>query len=58
LTGFATGDGSFSVGIKKKSKVNTGFQVYLGFTLTQHSRDEQLMKSLIDYLNWGIIVIP
>jgi len=30
-----------------------GFQVQLEFKLYQHSRDEQLMKSLIKYLNCG-----
>jgi Iap family predicted aminopeptidase len=30
-----------------------GFQVQLEFKLSQHSRDEQLMKSLIKYLNCG-----
>lgn len=40
----------------KKSKLNLGFQVCLSFTLTQHFRDEQLMISLIKYLNCGNII--
>jgi hypothetical protein len=40
----------------KKSKLSLGFQVGLNFTLTQHFRDEQLMRSLIKYLNCGNII--
>ena len=32
-----------------------GFQVRLSFQLTQHSRDELLMRSLVEYLNCGNI---
>lgn len=35
--------------IKKSSSHRLGFQVELVFQLTQHSRDEQLMISLIEY---------
>jgi hypothetical protein len=30
-----------------------GFQVLLRFIITQHSRDEQLMRSLVEYLGCG-----
>ena len=30
-----------------------GFQVQLEFKLAQHSRDEQLMRSLVDYFDCG-----
>jgi len=30
-----------------------GFQVQLVFQLTQHSRDEQLMRSLVEYVGCG-----
>ena len=33
----------------------TGFRVMLGFTITQHNRDEQLMKSFMDYFGCGKI---
>lgn len=37
-----------------KSKTHTsGFQVKLVFQLTQHSRDEPLLRSLIQYFNCG-----
>ena len=42
--------GCFSVNIYKSSASKHGFQVSLKFTLTQHSRDELLLKSLVDYL--------
>lgn len=35
------------------SKTLTGYAVNLVFILTQHSRDEQLLKSLINYLDCG-----
>lgn len=43
LRGFAGGD----------AKTNTGFNVCLVFLITQHSRDEVLMRSLVEYLNCG-----
>jgi hypothetical protein len=47
--------GCFSVNIYKSSASKHGFQVSLKFTLTQHSRDELLLKSLVDYLGCGRI---
>ena len=38
-----------------KTTHSIGFQVRLEFVLTQHSRDEQLMKSLIKYYDCGNI---
>lgn len=53
LAGFSTGEGCFSVGLKKAPTHLSGFQVILIFQLTQHNRDEQLMTSFIDYLGCG-----
>ncbi len=53
LAGFASAEGCFLVGITKSSTQSTGHQVYLLFIITQHIRDELLMKSLIDYLGCG-----
>lgn len=50
LAGFTTGEGCFSIKITNSSSNHIGFQVLLVFTLTQHVRDEELMRSLIDYL--------
>ena len=52
LAGFAAGEGSFLCTIFK-SKTKLGEAVKLCFKLTQHSRDEQLMKSLVEYLGCG-----
>jgi len=35
--------------------MKTGYSVELAFVITQHSRDEQLMKSLIKYFGCGNI---
>ena len=37
-----------------KTNTNTS-QVYLRFQLTQHIRDEELIKSLIEYLGCGTV---
>lgn len=37
----------------RSSAYQTGFQVLLRFQLTQHSRDEALMRSLIGYFGYG-----
>ena len=55
LAGFTTGEGSFIVNIKASKTHSIGFQVFLVFELTQHMRDEQLMRSLIELLQCGNI---
>ena len=58
LTGFATGEGSFQVDIRKSKTSKSGYQVLLRFSIGQHRRDEQLLRSLIDYLNCGRVLLP
>jgi hypothetical protein len=53
LSGFVSAEGCFLIGIAKSNLYSTGYQVYLNFIITQHIRDELLMKSLIDYLGYG-----
>lgn len=53
LAGFTSGEGCFSIHIKKSLAHRLGFQVLLKFIITQHSRDEQLIRSLVTYLNCG-----
>ena len=36
---------------------NSRAQILLRFKLTQHLRDEQLMRSLVDYLDCGKIYV-
>lgn len=53
LAGFTSGEGSFNISIRKSKTHLSGYQVHLKFTLTQHRRDEQLLRSLVDYLDCG-----
>jgi LAGLIDADG endonuclease len=56
LAGFTTGEGCFFV---KITKANTKIEerVQLVFQLNQHIRDEELMRSLIQYLNCGGVTL-
>ena len=55
LAGFTAGEGCFFIEVSKSNTHIIGFQVKLLFVLTQHSRDEQLMISLIKYFACGRI---
>jgi hypothetical protein len=55
IAGFASGDGCFKVVVAKTPNNKVGFRVLLGFQITQHSRDEKLMTSLITYFGSGMI---
>nr|YP_010218646.1 LAGLIDADG endonuclease [Morchella brunnea]UBU98509.1 LAGLIDADG endonuclease [Morchella brunnea] len=39
--------------LRERGRYSIGFQVELTFSLTQHSRDTQLMKSLVEHLDCG-----
>jgi LAGLIDADG endonuclease len=52
VSGFASGDGSFQVEIRKIKNLDK-YQVLLKFSIGQHSRDKQLLKSLSNYLDCG-----
>ena len=58
LAGFTPGDGSFLVKLRKSSSYIQGFNVVLEFKLTQHIRDEELMKTITKYLGCGKIYPP
>jgi len=53
MAGFTSGEGSFMVDILKSKTTKLGEQVKLVYKLTQHNRDEQLMRSLIQYFGCG-----
>ena len=53
LIGFIEGEGCFYVGIFKNSTHSMGYQTKLKFQITQHSRDNLLIKSLVDSLDCG-----
>jgi hypothetical protein len=52
ISGFASGEGNFDVGIKKNKNI-IGYQVYLRFRISQHARDTKLMELIIKYLGAG-----
>ena len=43
----------FLIKIEKSSTHKIGYQVTLNFKIGQHSRDAELMKSLVNYFNCG-----
>ena len=53
LAGFTSAEGCFIVNLRKDSKYKTGFKVLLKFIITQHARDECLLKSLMEFLYCG-----
>lgn len=53
IAGFTSGEGSFYINIKKSPTVAIGYNVVLVFQLVQHSRDEFLIKSLIEFFKCG-----
>lgn len=54
LVGFVDGEGTFHIKIVK-NKNNTKNQVMLYFSVTQHSRDTDLMSHIKNYLNCGLL---
>ena len=57
LAGFTSGEGNFSIKILYSKTHKLGSAVQLRFKLTQHSKDEQLIKSLIEYFGAGNVYI-
>ena len=55
IAGFTSGEGCYKVIVAKTPNTKVGFRVLLGFQITQHTRDEKLMTSLITYFGCGII---
>jgi hypothetical protein len=53
--GFASGEGSFGIYIYK-SKTKLGEAVKIIFLISQHARDELLMRSLIEYFGCGNVI--
>jgi hypothetical protein len=52
ISGFTSGDGGFLVSIFK-SPTKIGEAVRLSFKITQHNRDEQLMRNLVEFFGVG-----
>ena len=55
IAGFTVAEGYFSVQVVKSKTHSIGFQVHLRFQLTQHYRDEQLVRGFSDYFHCGLI---
>lgn len=53
VAGFTSGDGCFKVSIRESKLHKAGGRVALIFVLTQHIRDELLLKSLVDFFECG-----
>lgn len=53
FAGFTSAEGCFKVKVQKNLTTKTGVQVLLYFQLTQHIRDELLLKSFATYFNCG-----
>lgn len=53
LVGFFEGEACFYVSIYKSPRSKTGFAVQLVFKVTQHNRDAELLKLILEYLSCG-----
>lgn len=57
MAGFITGEGCFFIKITK-GRNKAGVGVSLGFQISQHIRDEELLKSFVTYFKCGHYVKP
>ena len=55
LSGFTSAEGCFYVKLVKSQTHSIGWKVRLDFIIIQHTRDEQLMRIIIKYLDCGNI---
>ena len=53
IAGFTSGDGSFKVNIRVSKGYKVGARVNIIFVLTQHVREESLLKSLVNFFGCG-----
>ena len=53
VAGFTSGDGCFKVSIRESKLCKAGSRVILVFLLTQHNRDEFLLKSMVNFFGCG-----
>ena len=53
VAGFTSGDGCFKFSIRTSKLYKAGSTVVILFVLTQHIRDELLLKSFIDFFECG-----
>src|SRR5437763_846926 len=55
VSGFVSGESNFFINISKSKTHKLGNSVRLRFSISQHSRDTMLLRSLIDYFGCGNI---
>ena len=55
FTGFADGEGCFSINIIKDCKRNTGYQVQPSFSIGLHKKDKPLLQQIKTSLKVGLI---
>lgn len=53
VAGFTSGDGSFYLTIRKSDKFKVGHRIEIGFRITQHSRDAELMQKFVSDFKCG-----
>lgn len=53
VAGFTSGEGCFYIAISKSNSQAALFNVRLRFILSQHARDEHILRSFTTYLNCG-----
>lgn len=51
MAGFVSGDGCFAITVNKSS---SKIYVRLVFSITQHSRDESLIRCMVDFFGCGV----
>lgn len=57
VSGFIAGEGSFSIGIRKNRTSSKNLIFYFNFSITQHSKDFELMKLFISFFDCGNIKV-
>ena len=55
LAGFTSAEGCFMIKIPASKSHSLGFQVQLVFQLTQHIRNDELIRGFINYFDCGFI---
>jgi len=55
ISGFADGEGSFSISFSKRSKLKTHLEVRPSFSISQHKRSLNVLKDIKNYFGVGSI---
>ena len=55
ISSFIDAEGTFFVGINKKSDMKLGYQVILEFVISQHKRDRVLLERIQEFFGCGYI---